>query len=105
MSEQLNPCPFCERPPVPTDIMQPAMLSCTYCGCSAYRANWNNRPIEDKLRAEIAALRESMKTLAAKWHAESASHDYGTSPAAAVYVMWCANELLDLLEQKESEGE
>ena len=59
MSEILQPCPFCGG----TKICTEKGINLNYCdNCSAESniEQWNNRPIEDGLRAEIARLQEKL---------------------------------------------
>ena len=54
MSE-LKPCPFCGG----TNICTEKGINLNYCDSCSAEANiehWNNRPIEDALRARIAEL-------------------------------------------------
>lgn len=66
MSDELKPCPFCgfERP----HFMEEGhwiYMACESCGCGGPVStqmrdpsdNWNTRPLEDALRAELAAAR------------------------------------------------
>ena len=55
MSEILQPCPFCGG----TNICTEKGINLNYCDSCSAEANiehWNNRPIEDALRARIAEL-------------------------------------------------
>jgi hypothetical protein len=57
MSE-LKPCPFCGGKNVLSTELQDGLPFIAYCQCGAENEaeNWNNRPIEDKLRKRIAEL-------------------------------------------------
>lgn len=57
MSE-LIPCPFCGGKNVLSTELQDGLPFIAYCQCGAENEaeNWNNRPIEDKLRKRIAEL-------------------------------------------------
>lgn len=63
MSEELKPCPFCNYVPDPTWKTE-IDIYCEECGIRALgteketaQEQWNNRPIEDALRAENERLR------------------------------------------------
>lgn len=62
MSQELKPCPFCQRPPQrEVNDIEREVIYCSYCPCPiAFERMspeyWNHRPIEDALRAELAAL-------------------------------------------------
>ena len=72
MSEELKPCPFCGSKNL---SYEPKMIfcHCNDCGSESggsgsietggYADNWNSRPLEDTLRAEI----EHLKTLLQEW--------------------------------------
>ena len=66
MSEELRPCPFCNIPPASktSKIDGKEYYSCFNADCpnvSWLTADeWNTRPIEDALRAEIARLQEKL---------------------------------------------
>jgi len=69
MSEKPKPCPFCGSENVELERqgtgMQSNIVRCQYCGASResgitfdYFSDWDDRPIEDKLRAEVEKLTE-----------------------------------------------
>ena len=53
---ELKPCPFCGSTQL-VDGQDMAQVMCYHCVCQGWRKDWNNRPIEDALRAEVAALK------------------------------------------------
>lgn len=60
MSEILQPCPFCGG----TNICTEKGINLNYCDSCSAEANiehWNNRPIEDALRARIAELEAAQR--------------------------------------------
>ena len=60
MSEILQPCPFCGG----TNICTEKGINLNYCDSCSAEANiehWNNRPIEDALRARIAELEATVE--------------------------------------------
>lgn len=66
--EELKPCPFCGATDCSVEADGPMCfyVSCGSCWASTPRcetpgtaaADWNDRPIEDALRAQLAALQE-----------------------------------------------
>jgi hypothetical protein len=61
--QELKPCPFCNSEPYDA---RPDEMNIAWCKNSACEFSesipveqWNTRPIEDALRAEIAALKEA----------------------------------------------
>lgn len=63
MSEELEPCPFCGKPPkVSENPLTLGLVSCGNTGCCnetfAYPEEWNTRPVEDALHARIAELEQ-----------------------------------------------
>lgn len=79
MSE-LKPCPFCGYYGVPVEIStitNEKFFECGNCGASGQRigiddkystllTNWNTRPIEDKLQAEIERLKSERRWIPVK---------------------------------------
>ena len=69
--KDLKPCPFCEAEPIPYPDIDRIRRRCLCknedCpGHNAYAASfekWNTRPIEDRLTAENARLREAAKNV------------------------------------------
>ncbi len=74
MSDEMKPCPFCGKPGK-TYLADngETWVMCSYDGCwfqpsagapglSVRESGWNNRPVEDALRAQLDALQ-------AKWDA------------------------------------
>lgn len=71
MSEELKPCPFCGNTPK-VEITNPGSLiyqpriylSCPECGVdSMIPTNWNTRPAEDALKAEVERLKADNERL------------------------------------------
>jgi hypothetical protein len=71
MTNRTIPCPFCEQQAEVGRIGTPRLstiIECTNCGCRLESPNqyphhakaWNTRPIEDALRAEVAALKAKL---------------------------------------------
>lgn len=66
--KELKPCPFCGEDGV-LDERSSYTVECSVCGCCAWipgrnydgRPDWNTRPIEDALRAEVAALKAELE--------------------------------------------
>lgn len=61
-SEKLKPCPFCGS--VATDLITEAYCSnpnCAISGQGFYVAEWNKRPLEEKLKKAIDTLNEAVK--------------------------------------------
>ena len=72
MSEKPKPCPFCGSENVELERQgtgrQSNIVRCQYCGASResgitfdYFSDWDDRPIEDKLRAENETLRNIVR--------------------------------------------
>ena len=57
----LKPCPFCKRQP---DIWDSKKVKCTSADCPMFKVpamrpfDWNRRPVEDALQAELDKWRE-----------------------------------------------
>lgn len=67
MSEKLKPCPFCGKMP---EVEPNGDCYCDYYICpmapdSYMPKDWNTRPIEDELRAEIERLKVRIEELEA----------------------------------------
>ena len=66
MSEELKPCPFCSGNNITIEHLMDVVF-CNDCGAEmsgdAPLGNWNTRPIEDALRAEIARRDEELLEL------------------------------------------
>ena len=66
MSEILKPCPFCGSNKV-TETMTQAVSTCGCINADPFSYDyptveiWNNRPMEDKLRAEIERMRKALE--------------------------------------------
>lgn len=64
---ELRPCPFCGEKPFFNDMPTPPYglgVSCINPHCvSNSPENWNTRPIEDELRAEILRLKRTIYDL------------------------------------------
>ena len=73
MSEELRPCPFCKSNNTTLDYYEIScpqelgtIVVCNDCGASAKSiVDWNTRPIEDELRAEIERLKVRIEELEA----------------------------------------
>ena len=62
---ELKPCPFCGSVEVEAEdhpTSPERMVACGGCGCGAFVSDWNTRPGEDRLAAEVAALKEQNAT-------------------------------------------
>lgn len=58
--DELKPCPFCESSGDDIQEIMPELdPGRVFCfNCSADAPDWNNRPIEDALRARVAELED-----------------------------------------------
>ena len=59
----LKPCPFCGS----TELVEGqdvAQVFCYHCVAQGWRKDWNRRPIEDALRAEVARQLKECESLA-----------------------------------------
>ena len=63
MTHELKPCPFCDVMPE----MDKGIIHCHSCASDVFADDWQDRPIEDALRAEIADLREKYRLAHADW--------------------------------------
>ena len=63
MSE-LKPCPFCGSGEVFYKHALSCEVECDNCGASMHSGDWNTRPVEDELRAELARRNEERNSLA-----------------------------------------
>jgi len=72
MTDELKPCPFCGEPGIYVnengiaDDIDRLLVSCNDVHCMSERIKfpkyqWQSRPIEDALRAEIARLKYNFK--------------------------------------------
>jgi len=84
MSDELKPCPFCGEEPCFVAYGEDAgpfatrftaecqnddcIMQSTYVTKTDAAAAWNNRPVEDALRAERDAYRSDAARLADKWN-------------------------------------
>ena len=62
MSE-LKPCPFCGSGEVFYKHALSCEVECDNCGASMHSGDWNTRPVEDELRAELARRDEIIARL------------------------------------------
>src|SRR5574340_379758 len=63
MSDELKPCPFCGEKATKPETMIDGCVCCSNPDCVAWTfpstiKQWQTRPIEDALRAELGALKE-----------------------------------------------
>ena len=64
-----KPCPFCTCEVEETVAVGEKWIRCPHCNAASGMVHeqgvhlWNNRPIEDKLRAEVEKLTEAIYTL------------------------------------------
>ena len=63
MSNELKPCPFCGAQP---RWQGPDDLACPECDILVAWPDWNSRPIEDALAADLAAARAEVEALRAE---------------------------------------
>lgn len=96
MSDDLKPCPWCRGTNLVLDTFGLGwFVSCENNACSAQgpdkdtRAEaivaWNTRPVEDKLRAEVARLREALARI--RDDAAGPARNHG----ATFWGRWCAS--------------
>lgn len=60
---ETKPCPFCGSSEVFYKHQQLNLVECDCCGASMHIADWNRRPTEDALRAELACRDEIIQKL------------------------------------------
>ncbi len=63
MSEELKPCPFCGKSDFTEEFYDKELVVCNPCDIGGDRANWQNRSIEDVLKARIVKLEAALKMI------------------------------------------